>query len=110
MPILECTRRQVPKKVRIKVISVHIDNLKFHPSSGKYPNAGLEENYCRNPDKDSNGPWCFVQIHPEKKFQYCSIPKCELFLQATSLFISHRYYKFKAKLDSKKENSLMLLR
>jgi len=25
----------------------------------KYPDAGLDENYCRNPDSDS-GPWCFI--------------------------------------------------
>uniref|UniRef100_A0A8C5JCC4 Kringle domain-containing protein n=1 Tax=Junco hyemalis TaxID=40217 RepID=A0A8C5JCC4_JUNHY len=38
--------------------------------------AGLEENYCRNPDKDLKGPWCYT-TDPDTRFDYCNIPECE---------------------------------
>ncbi|XP_075604620.1 plasminogen [Balearica regulorum gibbericeps] len=42
----------------------------------KHPNAGLEENYCRNPDGDERGPWCYT-TDPGTRFDYCNIPDCE---------------------------------
>ncbi|XP_004674018.1 PREDICTED: plasminogen [Condylura cristata] len=39
------------------------------------PQAGLEENYCRNPDGDTSGPWCYT-MNPRKLFDYCDIPQC----------------------------------
>ncbi|CAK8679229.1 unnamed protein product [Clavelina lepadiformis] len=37
--------------------------------------AGLENNYCRNPDiKDK--PWCYT-TNPNKEWEYCSIPTCD---------------------------------
>ncbi|XP_007484920.1 plasminogen isoform X2 [Monodelphis domestica] len=48
-------------------------NSIFTPQS--YPRAGLEENYCRNPDGDRNGPWCYT-TDPKKLFDYCDIPQC----------------------------------
>ncbi|XP_012880042.1 PREDICTED: plasminogen [Dipodomys ordii] len=42
----------------------------------KFPAEGLEENYCRNPDNDELGPWCYT-MDPEKRFDYCDIPECE---------------------------------
>ena len=47
---------------------------KFHPA--KNSEHDLVENYCRNPDGDVRGPWCFVSLEP-KKFQYCTIPQCK---------------------------------
>ncbi|XP_019383042.1 PREDICTED: plasminogen isoform X2 [Gavialis gangeticus] len=47
---------------------------RFTPESN--PNEGLEENYCRNPDKDQNGPWCYT-TDPEKRYDFCNIPECE---------------------------------
>ena len=32
-------------------------------------------NYCRNPDNDSNGPWCYT-TDKAIRFEYCSIPVC----------------------------------
>ena len=46
--------------------------------SRDYPNAGLEQNYCRNPDNDSRGPWCFF-YGPRKKrtlYGHCKINSC----------------------------------
>ncbi|XP_009920512.1 plasminogen [Haliaeetus albicilla] len=43
----------------------------------KYPTAGLEENYCRNPDSDGKGPWCYT-TDPATRFDYCNIPECEV--------------------------------
>ncbi|XP_029800593.1 plasminogen [Suricata suricatta] len=45
-------------------------------SPDKYPLEGLEENYCRNPDNDEKGPWCYT-TDPNVRFDYCNIPECE---------------------------------
>ncbi|XP_062980541.1 plasminogen-like isoform X2 [Elgaria multicarinata webbii] len=52
--------------------SPHVPN--FSPNS--YPNASLEENYCRNPDNDKKGPWCYT-TDPETRYDYCNIPECD---------------------------------
>ncbi|XP_059698003.1 plasminogen-like isoform X10 [Haemorhous mexicanus] len=55
------------------------DNAPHKPNytPEKYPKAGLEENYCRNPDKDEKGPWCYT-TDPDTRFDYCNIPECEV--------------------------------
>uniref|UniRef100_W5MF31 Prothrombin n=1 Tax=Lepisosteus oculatus TaxID=7918 RepID=W5MF31_LEPOC len=40
------------------------------------PEVQLEKNYCRNPDGDLEGPWCFVD-KPRIAFEYCDIPLCD---------------------------------
>ncbi|XP_066183147.1 hepatocyte growth factor-like protein isoform X3 [Sylvia atricapilla] len=45
---------------------------RFLPS----PRNGLEDNYCRNPDRDKGGPWCYT-VDPNVRHQSCSIKKCE---------------------------------
>uniref|UniRef100_A0A8C5LGD4 Plasminogen n=1 Tax=Jaculus jaculus TaxID=51337 RepID=A0A8C5LGD4_JACJA len=42
----------------------------------KYPEEGLEENYCRNPDNDEQGPWCYT-MDPNERYGYCDTPECE---------------------------------
>ena len=32
-------------------------------------------NYCRNPDDDPRGPWCFTD-HVTDRMEYCDIPRC----------------------------------
>ncbi|KAI8502392.1 hypothetical protein Bbelb_199800, partial [Branchiostoma belcheri] len=38
------------------------------------PFSGLEQNYCRNPDKDKN-VWC-ITTDPEQPWEYCDVPRC----------------------------------
>lgn len=36
---------------------------------------GLEDNFCRNPDRDPRGPWCYT-TDPAVRFQSCGIKSC----------------------------------
>nr|XP_009861463.2 uncharacterized protein LOC100175229 [Ciona intestinalis] len=49
----------------------HVTN--YSPTS--HPGQSLEENFCRNPDGDANGPWCYT-MDPGLRHDYCSIPAC----------------------------------
>ncbi|EMP27808.1 Hepatocyte growth factor-like protein [Chelonia mydas] len=44
-------------------------------SPAMFPTMRLEENYCRNPDNDSQGPWCYT-MDPSTQFDYCAIKPC----------------------------------
>ncbi|XP_023376373.1 hepatocyte growth factor-like protein isoform X4 [Pteropus vampyrus] len=46
----------------------------FTPISA--PHAQLEENFCRNPDGDSHGPWCYT-TDPGTPFDYCALRRCD---------------------------------
>merc|ERR1739848_369991 len=39
------------------------------------PYAGLEENYCRNPD-GSEWVWCYSGEGRDPRWEYCDIPTC----------------------------------
>ncbi|XP_041951278.1 plasminogen-like isoform X1 [Alosa sapidissima] len=41
----------------------------------RYPKADLEYNYCRNPDNDAGGPWCYT-MDPQKRWESCDIQDC----------------------------------
>ena len=38
--------------------------------------ASGAQNYCRNPDRVQNGPWCFLEQPNSRNFYYCNIPTC----------------------------------
>jgi len=46
-------------------------------SEQQYIDAGLEENFCRNPDRDERA-WCFVAggSSDDNDWDYCSVPIC----------------------------------
>lgn len=39
------------------------------------PLADLESNFCRNPDGDSSGPWCYTVDH-DTRWEHCNVPSC----------------------------------
>lgn len=39
------------------------------------PTVPLEENYCRNPDGDEEGAWCYVSGDP-LVMEYCDLDYC----------------------------------
>jgi hypothetical protein len=45
----------------------------FHPA--KYLDAGLEANFCRNPD-EASAPWCYNGDGTEPRWETCDIPLC----------------------------------
>ncbi|XP_047432201.1 prothrombin [Mugil cephalus] len=50
-----------------------------HPISREFnvsePGSILKENFCRNPDARSDGPWCFTQ-DPTVQKESCRVPRC----------------------------------
>ncbi|XP_076026631.1 plasminogen [Genypterus blacodes] len=43
------------------------------PSS--HPRADLESNFCRNPDGDSGGPWCYT-VDSGTRWEHCNVASC----------------------------------
>ncbi|XP_055761631.1 hepatocyte growth factor-like [Salvelinus fontinalis] len=41
----------------------------------KYPDKGLNDNYCRNPDNRLR-PWCYT-LDPQTPWEYCNISVCD---------------------------------
>ncbi|XP_007944745.1 prothrombin [Orycteropus afer afer] len=44
-------------------------------NSTTHPEADLRENFCRNPDGSTTGPWCYT-TDPTTRREECSIPVC----------------------------------
>ncbi|TKS90811.1 Hepatocyte growth factor Hepatopoietin-A [Collichthys lucidus] len=45
----------------------------FYPD--RYPTQDLRENFCRNPNNDPGGPWCYT-TDPNVRAEECGIPQC----------------------------------
>ena len=55
---------------------------------------GLDENFCRNPDGEPEGPWCYT-TSPEKRWDYCDVPLCgKLFIDFTSNKLHFIFFSF----------------
>lgn len=39
------------------------------------PRADLVSNFCRNPDEDKGGPWCYTNDR-NKRWEHCNVPSC----------------------------------
>ncbi|XP_049635940.1 prothrombin [Suncus etruscus] len=44
-------------------------------NSTTHPRADLQENFCRNPDGSSTGPWCYT-TNPTVRREECIVPVC----------------------------------
>ncbi|XP_036181906.1 prothrombin [Myotis myotis] len=44
-------------------------------NSTTHPEADLQENFCRNPDGSTTGPWCYTS-DPTVRREECSVPVC----------------------------------
>ncbi|XP_060032468.1 prothrombin [Erinaceus europaeus] len=44
-------------------------------NSSTHPGADLQENFCRNPDGSTTGPWCYTTV-PTLRREECSVPIC----------------------------------
>ncbi|KAM6992248.1 plasminogen [Tautogolabrus adspersus] len=45
----------------------------FRPQT--HPLADLESNFCRNPDADQGGPWCYT-TDPGTRWEHCNVQSC----------------------------------
>ncbi|KAI7791795.1 hepatocyte growth factor a [Triplophysa rosa] len=45
----------------------------FKPA--RHKRFDLRQNFCRNPDNDPSGPWCFTEL-TETRHQECGLPQC----------------------------------
>ena len=69
------------------------NDTKYHQSTKKYPELHGGHNYCRNPGKTRERPWCFVsgigKDNGKDIVQYCSIPRCgmKILLAVINVFL-----------------------
>ncbi|EJK65050.1 hypothetical protein THAOC_14153 [Thalassiosira oceanica] len=46
-------------------------------TSDAYPESGLVQNYCRNPDQSPGGTWCYTDPDDsDVEWEYCRVPTC----------------------------------
>lgn len=58
---------------------ITFQSIKFHNKHFSDGSRAKARNFCRNPDDDTGGPWCYVE---EKSYElvekeYCDIPSCD---------------------------------
>lgn len=66
-PLCPCLARHLPSASTVLLL--------FAPRYTPTLRNGLEENFCRNPDGDPGGPWCYT-TDPAVRFQSCGIKSC----------------------------------
>ena len=63
----------------------------------KFPTDTVDEafNYCRNPDNDTFGPWCFTNTDSGKYTgQRCGIPICGVSDNLNDIYVNHTGYSY----------------
>ncbi|XP_065064814.1 uncharacterized protein LOC135691020 [Rhopilema esculentum] len=55
--------------------NVHKPHSHRQLTAKTHPWEGLEENYCRNPDGEPDGPWCYT-TSKSVRWDYCDVPTC----------------------------------
>ncbi|GLD62709.1 plasminogen isoform X1 [Lates japonicus] len=50
------------------------------------PRADLDSNFCRNPDGDSGGPWCYT-TDPNTRWEHCNVPSCTATFKVFNLWM-----------------------
>ena len=47
-------------------------------ASRPFPDGSMAaaENFCRNPDREAGGPWCYT-TDPDVRWEYCPVQSCE---------------------------------
>lgn len=64
--------------------------------SKRYRKKDLIENYCRNPDNSTVGPWCFTtDPRPDLRHQECGIPQCSQGRLCTHIHLCMRTFMLK---------------
>ena len=62
--------------VCLKWADISLEN--FHLTLLDFPDGRLEdaENFCRNPTRDTDGPWCFVNMTGKLSKKTCLLEFC----------------------------------
>ena len=47
----------------------------LHNRYGMLSDKLTARNYCRNPDNEDDGPWCYT-TDPLCRWEYCDVPMC----------------------------------
>jgi len=49
----------------------------WHPTWSGAAEKGIgDHRYCRNPDNEPEGPWCYIKGDPNKRWEYCNVDLC----------------------------------
>ena len=51
------------------------DKSATNKNPANFEGGVFPENYCRNPDNEPSGPWCYT-TDPDVRWEYCSVPIC----------------------------------
>ena len=46
------------------------------PQSNNFLHLNWEHNYCRNPDNESRGVWCYT-MEEEARWEFCDVRECK---------------------------------
>ena len=81
---------------------------KHNRTPDNFPHAGLEANFCRNPDpssEDQGRPWCYTS-DPDVTWEYCDVEKCQrLEINLWEKILSWLFYLVTTNLNSTRDRT-----